>query len=50
MLNERRAVTPQQAVEIFKKNGTEITLEEARLILDFIYKFAKLALNQVFKK
>jgi hypothetical protein len=50
MLNEKRAVTPQQAVDIFKKQGTEITLEEAKLILDFLYKFAKLALNQVFTK
>ena len=49
MLKEKRSVTPEKAVEILKKNGTNITIEEAKLILDFIYKFAILAVNQIVK-
>jgi hypothetical protein len=45
----RRKVTPEKAVEIFRKHGTEITVEEAKLMLDFLYKFAKLTLENVLK-
>lgn len=46
MLNKNRSITPQKAIEILGKYGTEITLEEAKLILDFMYKFSILSVNQ----
>ena len=50
MSKEKRTVTPEKAVEILKKHGTKITIEEAKLMLDFIYKFANLTLNQLFNR
>lgn len=47
---EKRTVTPEKAVKILQEYGTTITVEEAELILDFLYNLAKLALNQVFVK
>lgn len=50
MLTEKRNITPEKAVEILKKHGTIVTLEEAKIMLDLMYKFAKLAVNQIVKK
>lgn len=50
MVTEKRKVTPEKAIEILKKHGTIVTLEEAQIMLDLMYKFAKLAVNQVVKK
>jgi hypothetical protein len=41
----KRYITPAKAVEILAKHGTKITLEEAQIILDFMYKFGKLAIE-----
>jgi len=49
MIPERRTITPQKAVEILKQNGTIVTLEEAKLILDLMYKIAKLSVEQYIK-
>jgi len=49
MINNKRSITPEKAVEILKKHGTIVTLDEAKLILDFIYNFAILSVNQVIK-
>ena len=46
----KRKVTPEKAVEIMKKHGTNITIEEAKLMLDFLYKFANLTLEIVLKR
>lgn len=50
MSKEKRTVTPEKAVDILKKHGTKITMEEAKLILDFIYKYAYLTLNQLLNR
>jgi len=42
-------ITPEQAVEILKKHGTVISVEEAKLVLDFLYDLVKLALDEDFK-
>jgi hypothetical protein len=48
---EKRKVTPEKAVEIMKKNGTmKSPLEEAELMLDFLYRFGKLTLDIVLKR
>ncbi|RKR84307.1 hypothetical protein BDD43_4539 [Mucilaginibacter gracilis] len=38
-------ITSAKAVEILAKHGTKVTLEEAQIILDFMYKFGKLAIE-----
>lgn len=47
MLTEKRNITPQKVVEILQKHGTIVTLEEAKIILEFMYKVGKLAVNQI---
>lgn len=47
MLNEKRTITPEKAVKILQEHGTIVTIEEAKLILDFMYKFTTLAVNQI---
>ena len=46
---EKRNLTPEKAVRILKRYGRKITLAEARIMLDFMYNFAILSLNQVIK-
>lgn len=49
MENEKTILTPEKVVKILKKHGTNLSIEEAKKVLDFYKKFAKLWLNQVFK-
>lgn len=49
-LNPKRSIKPQKAVKILKEHGQDITYEQAELILDFMYKFGQIAIDQyVFK-
>jgi hypothetical protein len=50
MSQGKRSITPEKAVEILKGHGTIITAEQAKLILDFLYKFGKLTLNQTLNR
>lgn len=43
-------MTPAQAVEILRKQGLDVTLEEAKLIVDFIYEMAAIAVAQVLRE
>jgi|GEM_PF-1224200 len=43
---EDRKVTPEIAVKILQEHGTMVSLDEAELILDFMYRFAKLVSDQ----
>lgn len=43
---DKRKVTPRVALQILEKEGVKITLEEVEIVLDIMYNFAKLALNQ----
>lgn len=49
MLDEKRTVTPEKAVEILKKNGTVVTIEQAKIVLEFLYKIGKLSVEQYVK-
>jgi hypothetical protein len=42
---KKRTLTPEMTVEILADYGTEVTLEQAEIMLDFIYEFAKLAIS-----
>lgn len=46
---EKRKVSPEKAIKILQEHGTIVTVEEAKLILDFMYKFAILAVDQIVK-
>ena len=48
--NEKRNITPKQAVEILRKKGVEISEEKASKILDTMYFLARLIVEQNFKK
>lgn len=43
---KKQKVTPEIVVEILKKHDSVISVNDARLILDFLYSLAKLALQQ----
>lgn len=45
-LRENEKITPEKAVAILRKNGMEVTLEQAKLILDFLYKLADITVGQ----
>lgn len=40
---------PEKAVEILKRHGQIVTVEQAQMILDFIYKLASIAVSQVLR-
>ncbi len=49
MEKKNSRLTPEKIVDILKKHGTIISVEQAEKVLDFYKKFAKLWLKQVFK-
>ncbi len=48
-MNEKR-ITPEKAVEILSKYGLQVSLEQAVVILDFLYKLANVAVGRYLKK
>ena len=44
-ITENEIITPEKAVEILKKKGLEVTTEQAKLILAFLYKLADITLS-----
>lgn len=45
-VNKTRKITPEKAVAILKNAGTDISLQDAKCVLDLMYKFAKLSIKQ----
>lgn len=45
-----RTITPEKAKEILAEHGREVTIEQAKIILDFMYKFAILTVKQIVKQ
>ncbi|WP_201288633.1 hypothetical protein [Sphingobacterium composti Ten et al. 2007 non Yoo et al. 2007] len=41
-----KELTPERVKQILKKKGTEVDLEEAQAILEFVNKIAYIAVNQ----
>jgi len=39
-------LTPERVKQILKKKGTEVDLEEAQAVLEFVKKIAHIAVNQ----
>ncbi len=43
-------ITPEKAVEILKKGGMDVTIEQAKLMLEFLYKLADITVAQYLEK
>ena len=48
-LTEKRNVTPEMAIRMFRENGVEIDEKKVAEVLDLLYFLAKLIVNQNFK-
>lgn len=48
-IQEKDRISPEKAIEILKKGGMEVDMEQARLILEFLYKLAAIAMEQTLK-
>lgn len=42
-----RKIKPEKAQQILSKNGKNVSLDQARQILDVLYKFANIALTSI---
>jgi hypothetical protein len=49
-LAEKRKVTPEMAIKYFRENGIEIDEKLAENLLDLMYFFAKLSVDQYIKE
>ncbi|MET6998662.1 hypothetical protein [Chitinophaga defluvii] len=49
-VKEGKKITPEKALKILKKGGLNVTLEQAKMILEFLYKMADIAISQCFKR
>ena len=49
-LTEKRNVTPEMAIKYFRENGIEIDEKLAENLLDLMYFFAKLSVDQYVKE
>ncbi|TFF38481.1 hypothetical protein [Mucilaginibacter psychrotolerans] len=47
--SEKRNVTPEQTIKTLRENNIEVSENDAKEILDFLYFLAKLAVNQYIK-
>ena len=39
-------ITPDKAIELLQKDGIDVTMEEAQIILDFLYSMANIVVEQ----
>lgn len=47
---EVEKISPEKAIEILKKDGLEVTLEQAKIILEFLYQMAEIVVDHSMKK
>lgn len=43
------SIYPEEIVKILAEHGTKVTLEEAKIIVDFMWQLANMALDQYLK-
>lgn len=43
---EEDKISLEKAIEILKKDGLEVTLEQAKLIVEFLYQMAEIVIDQ----
>ena len=49
-ISENDKIIPEKAIEFLRKDGLEVTLEQAKLILAFLYQMADIVVEQHLKK
>lgn len=49
-IEKRKSHAPEQVVEIYKKHGSIITVEKAKLILEFLKGLVHLTVEQIMKR
>lgn len=47
---EEEKISPQKAIEILRKDGLEVTLEQAEVILEFLYQMAEIVVEQYLER
>ncbi|MGY4539950.1 hypothetical protein ACVW0P_004391 [Mucilaginibacter sp. UYNi724] len=47
---KKKKITPEEAVQILKKSGLEVTVQEAKNILELLYILAKLEIDHNLKR
>jgi protein-tyrosine-phosphatase len=47
---EAEKISPEKAIEILKKDGLEVTLEQAKIILEFLYQMSEIVIEQYLEK
>jgi hypothetical protein len=47
---KKRKTTPEEAVQILKNSGLEVTIQEAKNILELLYILAKLEVDDYLKR
>lgn len=50
MEKEVERISPEKAIEIFKKDGVEVSKKDAEIILKFLYQMAEIVVDQHLKK
>lgn len=48
--SDNRSITPEKAKKILLENGVEVSEKEAKELLDLMYFFAKLSVDQYIKE
>ena len=43
---EEEKISPENAIEILKKDGLDVTVEQAKLIVEFLYEMAEVVVDQ----
>ena len=38
-------ITPQKAMELLRKDGIDVDLEQAKIVLDFLYEMAEIVVD-----
>lgn len=47
MVNEGvQKISPERAVKLLKEDGIDVTIEQAKVILDFMYEMAEIVVEQ----
>ena len=47
---KKRTITPEEAVEILRKSGLEVSIQDAKNILELLYILAKLEVDHYLKR
>ncbi len=48
--SENDKITPERAIEILKRDGLEVTFEQAKLILEFLHQMADIVVEHYLER